>query len=401
MSVVKLTPQFINKNLVCPESRKRIEFVNDDRSGLYIEVRKASPGKGTYYLRYKNVHGKSCNQRLGSTDELTLTEAKEKTKQLKAEINLGADPRAEERAKLAVITFDDFFHLHYLPYAKQHKRSWKRDEELYRLRIADKFGARRLNQVSRLQILNFQSELAESSLAAASVNHHIKLIRHLFNRAIEWGMVDENPAKHMKMLFEDNKREKYMNDEELQRLLGVLKTDHRRSVCLIALFLLSTGARLNEALSATWDNVDLEKRAWLIEATNSKSKRSRSVPLNDSAIEVLNQLDTKGDFEHLFINKRTKKPYVSVHKVWDEIRKKAGLPHLRIHDLRHQFASFLVNGGSTLYEVQQILGHSAPIVTMRYSHLSDEALQKASSKASLAMQSVSQESPKLKVVAGK
>ena len=86
---------------------------------------------------------------------------------------------------------------------------------------------------------------------------------------------------------------------------------------------------------------------------------------------------------HLFINRYTGKPYTTITKVWHRIREKAGLGHLRLHDLRHMYASFLVNSGRTLYEVQQILGHSDPKVTMRYAHLSTEALQEAANSASV------------------
>lgn len=106
------------------------------------------------------------------------------------------------------------------------------------------------------------------------------------------------------------------------------------------------------------------------------------MPLNDSAIEILNQLDTEGEFQHLFVNPRTKQPYTTIYKVWERLRAEAGLPHLRIHDLGHSYASFLVNSGRTLFEVQQILGHSQPQVTQRYSHLSTKTLQDAAGAAS-------------------
>jgi integrase len=84
----------------------------------------------------------------------------------------------------------------------------------------------------------------------------------------------------------------------------------------------------------------------------------------------LDQLDTEGTYAYLFLNPRTGKPYVSVHKIWHKLRQEAGLPHLRNHDLRHQYASFLVNEGYSQYTVQQALGHSDPKVTQRSSHMS-------------------------------
>ncbi len=184
----------------------------------------------------------------------------------------------------------------------------------------------------------------------------------MLNLAVEWEMLERNPASKVPLFKEDNKVEHYLEDDDLERLLTVLRNHHNRPVCNIAMFLLSTGARLNEALRATWRQIDRENRVWRIPASNSKSGKVRSVPLNDTALGILDLLDTE---DYLFINRRTGKPYTTIHKVWERLRNEAGLPHLRIHDLRHQYASFLVNSGRTLYEVQQILGHSDPTVTQR------------------------------------
>ncbi len=179
--------------------------------------------------------------------------------------------------------------------------------------------------------------------------------------------------------------EHYLNDEELDRLVRVLRSNEPKTVCQVALFLLSTGARLSEALQATWNQIDRESRVWRIPAANSKSKRIRSIPLNDSALEVLAQLESEGVNDCLFVSRQTGERLTSVNRVWSRLRIKAGLPHLRLHDLRHQFASFLVNSGRTLYEVQKILGHSDTKVTERYAHLSTKTLQAAADSASLAI----------------
>ena len=391
---VKLTENFISTGLQCSVGKRREEMVDSVVPGLFIEVRAASQGQGTYYYRYKDVNAHTQTKKLGRSTDITLTEARNEAKALRAEVALGANPRADEKAAKAVITLDDFFNDHYLAYAKSHKRSWGRDEELYRLRIKAVFGHKRLNQITRLQVQNFHASVLNEGLAAASANHHIKLIRRMFNLAISWDMLEKNPASRIQMFEEDNQEERYMNDAQLGNLMEVLKTDSARSVCLITTFLLATGCRLNEALSATWSQVDKDKRVFRVAAKNAKSKRMRPVPLNDTAIEVLNQLDTKGQYEHLFINKKTKKPYVNIAKVWEKLRAKAGLPHLRLHDLRHQAASNLINSGSSLYIVQQILGHSDPSVTQRYAHLSMKSLNDASDNASAIIKgAIKQETP--------
>ncbi len=385
MTTLKLTQDFINNGLQCPPGKKRIEYCDTELPSMYLEVRASKPGEGTYYVRYKNNQSKTQHQKLGRTTDTTLAEARKRGRMLKAEIQLGADPRGDERARKAVITFGEFFEGHYLPYVRPRKRSWTRDEELYRLRIKDQFGNRRLTEISRQQVQLFHTAVLDQGLSPATADHHVKLIRHALNLAVEWSMLDKNPTSKVPLFMVDNKVEHYLDEAELEGLLAVLRTDANRTICNVAMFLLSTGCRLNEALRATWAQIDRGTRVWRIPASNSKSKKIRSVPLNDSALEVLSGLDTEGEFEHLFVNRQTGKPYGTIMKVWSRLRAKAGLPHLRIHDLRHQYASFLVNSGRTLYEVQQILGHSDPSVTQRYAHLSSKSLQEAASTASVAL----------------
>jgi len=394
MPVLKLTAAMFPQVLQCPPGTTRIELCDSDCPGLYIEVRATSPGQGTAYLRYKDGTGKTSHQRLGTTPAISLADARQLAKQLKAEIALGADPKGSQKAKAEVLTYATFFTDHYLPYATPRKRSWKRDEELYRLRIKKVFGEKKLDAITRQEIQTFHTALLAEGLSPASADHHIKLLRQSLNISISFDMLERNPAAKVPLFNVDNKVENYLDDEQLQRLLAVLRSPSSpRSVCQIALFLLSTGARLNEALSAKWADIDRQTRVWRIPAAVSKSRKIRVVPLNDSALDVVGQLETEGKFDHLFVNSRistktgeqvgTGKPYTTIMKVWSRLRLKAGLPHFRIHDLRHQYASFLVNAGRTLYEVQQVLGHSDPKVTMRYAHLSTKSLQDAANSASI------------------
>jgi integrase len=113
----------------------------------------------------------------------------------------------------------------------------------------------------------------------------------------------------------------------------------------------------------------------------------RPVPLNTVALEVLSQTHRRDGQEYVFINRRTRKPYTDIKKSWLRLKTLAGMPELRLHDLRHQYASLLVNSGRSLYEVQQILGHSDPTVTQRYAHLSTATLQEAAESASMKIES--------------
>ena len=130
----------------------------------------------------------------------------------------------------------------------------------------------------------------------------------------------------------------------------------------------------------TWEQVDVERRIWVIPASNTKAKRLRPVPLNDTAVGVLEELRTENATGRVFVHKNGR-PIKSVQNIWKAVRTAAGVPFLRIHDLRHTFASMLINSGRTLYEVQIALGHSTPEMTQRYAHLSLGTLQEAAATA--------------------
>lgn len=388
MPILSLTTNFISNDLKCPDDKLRIEFCDKDLRGLYVEVRATSPGQGTYYLRYKDTTGKTCHQKIGRTTDVTLAEARKKAREHKAEIHLGADPRGEHKAMKAVPTMSSFFDDSYLVYVKPRKRSWAGDVSLFRNRVEPVFGHLRLNEVKRQEVQKFHAGLLTTGISEATADHYVKLIRQMLNRAVEWDVIEVNSIARIKLFNPDNRKENYLSPEELEGLLEVLRTDANRMVCNVALFLLCTGARLNEALTATWAHIDKVNRVWRIPATTSKSKRVRSVPLNDSALEVLGQLGTDGKSPYLFVSSRkgvdgALERLTWINTVWERLRKEADLPHLRLHDLRHQFASFLVNSGRTLYEVQKILGHSSHSVTERYAHLSSASLMDAANSASV------------------
>ena len=394
MAVISLTQKFIDTALQVPAGKSKIEFVDDTRSGLYILVSGQSQG-GTYFLRWKDSTNTTRHIKIGRTTEVTLNDARKMAKTLRAEIALGANPREDQKAKRAIPTLRDFFIETYLPLAKVHKRSWIRDVQLF-ARIEKAFGHLRLDMITKKMVMVWHASLLDEGLAAATADHHPKLMRRLFSIACEYDLLEKNPLSKFALFNHDNKIEHYLSPEQLVQLMEVLKTDDNRTVCNIAILLLGTGCRLNEILTAKKSDIDVENRVLKIAAINAKGKRVRSVPLNDASLDIIQKQfeDTKGydkqGEDYLFINHKTGKPYTTIMKVWSRLRNKAGLNSLRIHDLRHSFASFLVNSGRTLFEVQQILGHSNPTISVRYSHLSSKTLQAAANSASLIIQGAMQ-----------
>ena len=140
-------------------------------------------------------------------------------------------------------------------------------------------------------------------------------------------------------------------------------------------WMLMFGCRKRELLDAKWVDVDLERRNWHIPM--SKTGKARNIPISAKALEMLRMLPRWNGCPYVVPNPETKKPYGNLFCAWDTARKRAGLPDVRMHDLRHSFASNLVNAGQSIYVVSKLLGHTQVKTTARYSHLSDATLLSA------------------------
>ena len=390
--IIELTKPFIETQLTVPPGKTKEEYCDTQVRGQLVQVTATGKMLPTYFLRHKR-NGKTAYDRLGTIKELTLPQARKLATERKVEHAKAAKQAPEVKPVLADMTLDTFMADHYFPHVKLHKRSWVRDDQLYRIRIKPKFGDNKLSELTRYQVQQFQNDLSKSGLSPASQDHHIKLIRHALNLAVEWEFIERNVLKGVKLLNVENQLHDVASPEQLKRLVEVLRTDHNRPVCHILMFLLSTGARLSEALTATWSQVDLEKGLWTIPATTAKSKKSRTVPLNESALWVLAEAAKMKKFDAIFANPETEKPFTTITRVWYRLRKAAGIGQMRIHSCRHQFADLVISSGRSLYDVQVLLGHSDPRVSQRYARLSMHTLKEAANTASLIVPKPKPETP--------
>lgn len=370
--------------------KSKEEFGDALTPGLFLECRASEKSVPTWYLRLKNAQGTNTYKKLGTMKELSLAQARKLVKQIRAEhvVTVKVQGAASVVIAPAEMTWDTFIKDHFGPHCTAHIRSAKKYDQLHRLYVSPRFGEMRLSQITRKDAQAMHVDMLEKmKLSPASADHAIKFMRRALNLAVQWDYLEKNPLKNFELFMVDNQVENYLSDEQMQKLLTVLRTDSNRNVCNMLMLLLSTGARLNEVLSATWKNVSMDGRALKVDAIRSKSKRSRSIPLNDSAMWVLEQLDSRDKSAYLFPSPVFAKdgkdlPYTNITRAWYRLQKLAGIK-IRAHDLRHGFASMLVSGGRSLYEVQQILGHSDPKVTMRYAHLSSKTLQEAANAGSV------------------
>lgn len=277
------------------------------------------------------------------------------------------------------LTLDEFVETIYLPRMKMRKKSWDKDAAIIRQHISPRFGGLRLRRITSNDIEDWQADLLAQGFSPGSCNRYLAVFKTLYAVAetLQILPLGASPCRIVRNLRDGESKERFLTREEGTKLMSELaaSTDIRaRALQLIML----TGARKNEILKASWDCVDFENQR--LKVPISKSGATRHITLSKAALNILASLERNGKW--LFPSRRPEKPLTDIFTFWDSIRKKLGLGDVRIHDLRHTFASYLVNEGHTLYEVQTLLGHSDPRTTMRYAHLECKALLEATDDVS-------------------
>jgi integrase len=258
----------------------------------------------------------------------------------------------------------DYAEIFKTDYMMTERRNWKSDS--YRLNIAaEHFGDTPLRDITPSDIIKFKQERIDVGNEPGTVNRYLALLKRMFNVAIRSGEVGENPVKLVKFMSEQNQvMERILAANEEQRLLAECSARLRPLVVLA----LHTGMRKSELLNLKWKNVYFIKKIILVEHT--KSGKARRVPMNDTAGAELTVLKSKNGTERVF-------PFKSLRSAWEGARRRAGLDDLRFHDLRHSFATRLVESGVDPVRVQKLLGHSTLLMTQRYLHTTDDGLRNA------------------------
>ena len=372
MPRARLTQGFVDR-AVCPFLLKKIDFFDVSLPGFALEVR-ASGGK-TFYQRYRTVRGREHRFKIGPASVLKVKEARVKARSISASAHLGADPQRERERLRRVPLFRSFVEDRYLPFVRDTKRSWRTDETLLRKHILPALGRLALDEITAKEVSALLQSLASAGYSSGTTNRVLVLIRYIFNLACRWQTVQmTNPTAGLKTV-PDRQCQRFLTGEEAKRLHVALCQDQNQTAALAIRLLLLTGARRNEILFAKWEHMDWENATLLV--PRSKNGQARYIKLNRPALELLKERRLAVRNEYVVASDVTGKPSTSLHFPWTRIRARAGLSDVRLHDLRHSFASFLVNSGVSLYVVQKLLGHLHTRTTQRYSHLTDETLAEA------------------------
>lgn len=373
MPRVALTPAFV-RSALCPPGAKKVEFFDIGQRGFMLEVR--SSGGRTFYQRYSDERGRERQLKIGPADVLPLSAARKKARSAVALVLMGDDPQRRKEELRTIPTLVQLATERYLPHVKSYKRTWSTDDVILRIHVLPVLGTLYADMVKAYHIDDIVRGMRARGYAPGTTNRVVIVMRHLFNLARKWRVpgITENPTQGIQLVPEVS-RERFLSYEEAQRLIAAIREDENRSAANAILLLLLTGARRNEITQARWEYVDWSRRRLLI--PRSKSGKPRAVALNNVALDLLRSIQSESSGSYIIQSPVTGKPPPSLYFPWKRIKTRAGIPDIRLHDLRHSFASFLVNRGVSLYVVQQLLGHGTARYTQRYAHLTLDTLHEA------------------------
>ena len=359
------------KTISLPKDKTKLVVRDPTCSGLYFEVRK----KTRTFIFRKMVRGKVIHKKLGSFPAMTLQTARTKSEELNqfySERKIGSRSAGQE------VTLDCFFATHYLPISKRIHKTTSQRSSAYHAYISPTFGNFEFAEITKADVQTWKDGLILSKLAPATINRILVLFSQIlqFARDYEVHDVPTRDALNLSLLKVSNNREVYLTRDDLNALIDACGQSTNRDLKDIIQVLVLTGARKREVLNAEWAHLNFERQTlWL---PDTKNGQPRNLSLCKDVLTLLEKRKAlRFTSKYIFANPKTHKPYGCIFHAWDIARKQAGFPNLRIHDLRHSFASALVNQGVSLYEVQYLLGHNSIRSTQRYSHLDNQRLLKS------------------------
>ena len=347
---------------------------DDDLKGVGLRV--APTGRKVYIIQYR-TEGRQRRLTLGKANVLTASEARDMAAAKLGDVAKGEDPSGvlqEFRRSLDVNGLVDRFLAEHVDVrlSKHTQRFYHSACDNY---IRPKLGSLKVTSVSRADVIQIHQAMSDKPYQA---NRVLAVISKMFTLAEVWEIRPDgtNPTRHVPK-YKERPRERFLDPDELKRLWNVL--EQRQMECLetphvVAAFklLILTGCRLAEIQTLKWSFI----RGDAIWLPNAKTG-PRKVLLSSAALEVLRDIERVAGNEHVIVGATPTGHVTDLEKPWRRIRVAAGLSEVRIHDLRHTYASIAGMAGHSLHMIGNLLGHTQAQTTMRYAHFADRSTRKA------------------------
>jgi len=385
-----------------PLTAGRYDVPDHQIANLYLTVYPS--GKKSWVYRYRS-DGKSKRYRIGP-GTIKPPAARNKAKKLAGDIANGIDPNAEkerqqrEQTKTREGTLRTFIERHYEPWATVERKSGAETVKI----ISSAFGFiydKPMESITEWEIDKWRKERHKSGISPSSTNRQIAALRACLSKALEWRVIDEHPLRDLKPSRVDKSQiPRTIDQEQEKRLRAALRArdremrkqrmsantwrqardydlkpdfgvfvDHLEPMVLLAL---NTGMRRGEILQLKW--TDVKKDKIVVRGKTTKSSQTREIPMNREARRILK--DWQSDGAWVFIGSG-ERPLTTIKRSWGNIKKAAGLPELRFHDLRHTFATRILQRGADIKTVSALLGHADISTTTKYLHATEESKKRA------------------------
>lgn len=347
-------------------------------------LRVSPKGRTTFFVQYRSG-GRTRRAKIGVMGQVTPDQTRLKARELLGEVATGNDPAEVRRKRRLTPTVsqicDQFLEEHVSARLKPATERGYRS--IIRSGIKPALGAMKVSDVTRADIIVLHRKYREKPYQG---NRILSVLSKLFNLAELWGYRTEgsNPCRLVQK-YKEQRKERFLSDEELSRLSQVLnevEASGEESPFVTAVFrmLILTGCRCSEIQYLKWDYITSKH----LELPDTKTGK-RSIPLPDAAKAVLNALPRSPVNPYVFQGAIEGEAIAYLRKPWRRIRKKAGLEGVRIHDLRHTYASKAIENGMSLVMVGQLLGHTQHQTTLRYAHLADGPARRAANQIASAL----------------
>ena len=372
--MAKLTRLYVDS---LQQSDKEKIHWDDDLAGFGVRV--YPTGRKVFIVQYK-LHGRTRRKTLGKHTLVTADDARKDAKLVQADVARGGDPSAERKARLRSPTIKELSQRFLQEHVTLH---CKPTTQLGYASLLNKLVIPALGgtKVSEITFTDIQAFHLKTKATPYQANRCVMILSKMLNLAEDWGLraMNSNPTRRIKHYPEEEKK-RYLSEDEQERLGDTLASmlttgDITKYVFAAFYLLLLTGCRLGEIQKLKWSYVTHTH----FELPDSKTGRRR-IPLPREARELLNQLEPREGNPYVILGSHGTGYYNDLQKPWRKIRERAGLCDVRVHDLRHTYASVAVINGIDPFMLKEILGHKNLSTTLRYAHLSDDAVQKAAGK---------------------
>ena len=367
MDTTKLTDAVV-KRREAPATGNRITY---DPTAPGFGVRVTAGGHRAFVLTYRTRAGRQRRYTIGSFPDWSVVGARGEARRLKREVDQGGDPLAEIAAERGAPTVGDLIERFLAEHvARKRFRTRNTYRGIVENHVRPALGRTKVAEVSFADVDALHRRISKSG-HRAQANRVLAVAAKLFALAVKWGMRPDNPAKGVETNSE-HRRRRYLTPDELKRLIAALDAHADQQAADIVRLCLFTGCRSGEAMSARWDQFDLDAGVWTKPGATTKQKTTHSAPLSVAAKRMLAERRHKTNSEWVFPSDSESGHRANMQKAWARICKAAKVSGLHLHDLRHSFASQLVSTGASLPLIGSLLGHANPVTTARYAHLFDD-----------------------------